>query len=81
MNWTREDKLILASASPRRADLLDLAGIPFRRMGSGVSEDVDAPVNPEDHVVELSRRKARDVAENRVHNSCMLRRIAPAAAD
>jgi septum formation protein len=63
MNWTREDKLILASASPRRADLLDLAGIPFRRMVSGVSEDVDAPVDPEDHVVELSRRKARDVAQ------------------
>ncbi|MCK4271428.1 septum formation inhibitor Maf [bacterium] len=63
MSWTREDKLILASASPRRADLLDLAGIPFRRMVSGVSEDVDAPVDPEDHVVELSRRKARDVAQ------------------
>lgn len=63
MSWTREDKLILASASPRRADLLDLAGIPFCRMVSGVSEDVDVPADPEDHVVELSRRKARDVAQ------------------
>ena len=60
--WKRDDDLILASASPRRAELLKQVGIPFRQVVSGVDEDLHDPADPEDHVRELSRRKAADVA-------------------
>jgi septum formation protein len=62
MIWERDDELILASASPRRAELLEQVGIPFRRMVSGVDEDLQYPADPEQHVRVLSRRKAEDVA-------------------
>ena len=62
MIWKREDELILASASPRRFHLLKQVGIPFRQVVSGVTEDIEAPAEPEAHVLELSRRKAEDVA-------------------
>lgn len=60
--WKRDDDLILASASPRRAELLKQVGIPFRQVVSGVNENLHDPKDPEDHVRELSRRKAEDVA-------------------
>jgi septum formation protein len=63
MIWKREDELILASASPRRFNLLKQVGIPFRQVVSGVSEDVEAPADPQAHVLELSRRKAEDVVQ------------------
>jgi septum formation protein len=56
-------KIILASHSPRRAHLLKQIGIPFTVMGSDVPEDVDAPTDPEAHVLTLSRRKAEWAAE------------------
>ena len=59
--WHRDDELILASASPRRAELLGQIGIPFRRVVSGVNEDLQDPANPKEHVRVLSRRKAEDV--------------------
>ncbi len=62
MIWKRDDDLILASASPRRAELLKQAGIPFRQIISGVNENLDDPADPQEHVRELSRRKAEDVA-------------------
>ncbi|MFH1009048.1 MAG: Maf family protein [Candidatus Latescibacterota bacterium] len=55
-------KLVLASLSPRRAQLLAQIGIPFTVMGSDVSEEVDVPSEPEAHVLTLSRRKAECVA-------------------
>jgi len=63
MIWNRNDDLILASASPRRAELLRQVGIPFRQVVSGVNEDLQDPADPDEHVRELSRRKAGDVAD------------------
>ena len=57
-------KLILASASPRRADLLRMLGLPFQVVPSRVSEALKTPLSPADHVLEISRRKARAVAQN-----------------
>ena len=56
--------LILASASPRRADLLRMLGLPFRAVPSHVSEEVETPLSPAEHVLEVSRRKAEAVARN-----------------
>ncbi|KPL19752.1 MAG: hypothetical protein AMJ92_01885 [candidate division Zixibacteria bacterium SM23_81] len=63
MIWKRDDELILASGSPRRFNLLKQVGIPFRQVVSEISEDREAPEEPQAHVLELSRRKAEDVAE------------------
>jgi len=64
-------KIILASASPRRAELLDLIGLPFERVVSRVDEGdlvekmcktSPAALDPSHYVLELSRRKAEEVA-------------------
>ena len=55
------EKLILASASPRRAALLEQVGVPFQTVVSNVHEDAP-PLDPSERVLLLSRRKAEDVA-------------------
>ncbi len=55
-------RLILASASPRRRDLLDGAGLEFEIEPSDVSEELEGILEPEDAAARLARRKARAVA-------------------
>ncbi len=57
-------RLILASASARRAHLLRLLGLEFEIQASGVEEDEEAHLMPEVHVLELAQKKAERVAEN-----------------
>jgi septum formation protein len=57
------DVLILASASPRRADLLRMIGCRFEVIPSTVDETTDPDPNPDQTVVELAERKAREVSE------------------
>ena len=56
------EKLILASCSPRRSELLTAAGIPFESVSPDVDESVDCPA--EEAVVLLSARKAKAVARS-----------------
>lgn len=63
MNDTR---LILASASPRRRELLSLTGLPFTVDAPDVDETCSLP--PREAVVELSRRKA--IAAAALHPGC-----------
>ncbi len=51
------EKLILASCSPRRKELLTVAGIPFETIVSDVDETCTLPAGQA--VAELSARKAR----------------------
>jgi len=51
-----EPKLVLASGSPRRRELLALTGIPYIIDAADVDENTD--LGARDAVVELSRRKA-----------------------
>ena len=53
-----EPELILASQSPRRAQLLKLAGFKFRVLYETVPEDDVEGASPADHVSVLSKRKA-----------------------
>jgi len=53
--------LILASNSPRRAQLLRQVGLEFRVIASSVSELIDDKRTPEELVLELSLAKAKDV--------------------
>lgn len=56
-------RLILASASPRRAKLLGEAGIAFETKASDVDERAPRKSKPQDAAVEIATRKARAVAQ------------------
>src|SRR5262249_22330666 len=59
-------RLILASASPRRQQLLAEAGYPFAVEVSGVEElDPDPSISPADYAAHLAWRKAAVVARRR----------------
>jgi septum formation protein len=51
-------RLVLASASPRRAELLRAAGIPFDALIANVDETVLAGESPAQHVARLAEEKA-----------------------
>jgi septum formation protein len=55
-------RIILASASPRRVELLASAGIEFDIHPGDVPEEALPGEVPEDHVVRLAREKALNVA-------------------
>lgn len=51
-------QLILASASPRRRELLGLFGIPFVIRAADIDETMDPSLSPEQEVARVSRCKA-----------------------
>jgi septum formation protein len=55
--------LVLASASPRRRELLERTGLAFTIEVSSVDEDLDPRTPPEEAALELAERKARAVAQ------------------
>lgn len=57
-------KIILASGSPRRKELLELADVPFEIVVSEVEETIGAYSSPSDIVMSLALQKASAVAEN-----------------
>ena len=59
-------KLILASASPRRAEILRGAAIPFTVLSSAVDETPFPGESPQDHVQRLAMAKAELVAARAV---------------
>src|SRR5271154_1948096 len=59
-------KLILASASPRRAEILRNAGIPFSVLSSAVDETPFPDETPQQHVQRLADAKAELVAARAV---------------
>ena len=59
--------LILASASPRRQELLASAGIAFEIIPSEADEGTREGESPEEYVERLARRKAVEVAEKHRH--------------
>ena len=62
MNFLRE-KLVLASSSPRRTELLNRAGWPHEVVVAGIDETVRAKEDPATYVKRLARSKAEAVAE------------------
>ena len=64
--------LVLASASPRRRQILKDAGIPFRVAVSGADETVSGDVSPEEKVRLLSERKARAVVPSLAEGEVVL---------
>ncbi len=58
---------ILASASPRRKEILSGAGFSFDIIPSDADETVKDNLSPQDTVKELAKRKAQDVSEKYPH--------------
>ena len=58
------EKIILASGSPRRKDILNMLGIPFDVIVSDADESVPEGTAPGEMVKELSLRKAEAVSKN-----------------
>lgn len=56
-------EIILASASPRRAQLLSQVGVDFRVVVSEVDETIVPGLPPVELVVELAKQKAQAVAQ------------------
>ncbi len=54
-------RFIVASASPRRREILENAGYTFEIIPSDADETVEEGLSPEETVCELSRRKALSV--------------------
>jgi septum formation protein len=56
-------KFVLASASPRRRELLDLVGIPYIVVPADIDESMKGVEQPAQHAERLAREKALTVAE------------------
>jgi septum formation protein len=54
----RAQRIVLASASPRRRELLAAAGVPFEVRPASVNEDLGEFDDPAQAALELARRKA-----------------------
>ena len=55
-------RLILASKSPRRYELVKQVGLDFEVIPSKVMEDIVQKESPKEHVIRLAEAKARDIA-------------------
>jgi len=62
MKNNKHGSIVLASASPRRTELMELAGLTFNVIPADICEDVLPGEAPVDHVLRLSREKADAVA-------------------
>ena len=64
-------KIILASASPRRKQLLEELNIDFTVHKSDVEEIMDSKMHPSKLVMENAYRKAFDISENFTGEDCV----------
>jgi len=56
--WKAETKIILASSSPRRAELLTVIGVNFEAVPGDVQEQPLSGETPPDYITRLARAKA-----------------------
>lgn len=57
-------KIVLASQSPRRRELLQKAGIPFSVRNIEISEEIYKEENPQDYVLRMAETKAKEGAKH-----------------
>ncbi len=60
-------KLVLASASPRRREILSNLGVPFDVIPGSVEEEVSAEEKPSSYVLRLAVQKALAVGKSQDH--------------
>jgi septum formation protein len=64
-------KLLLASSSPRRSEILRLVGWPFQKVAVEVDESLRNGEAPDDYVERLALAKARDAATRHAHETIL----------
>jgi septum formation protein len=57
-----ESKIILASASPRRSEILESLGVKFNAVSSNVDERPHVDESPADYIIRIARSKVISVA-------------------
>ncbi|UCF30122.1 MAG: septum formation inhibitor Maf [bacterium] len=62
--WSRRKKVILASTSPRRKELLEMTGLRFQVEAPQTDEKIIPEETPKEHVERLALEKALSVAKN-----------------
>ena len=67
MPLNSNEQLILASASPRRQELLWSVGLKFKTIPAHVNEDYREGESPRKHVQRLAKDKALIIAKNNPH--------------
>lgn len=71
MNFTTNEQIVLASASPRRKELLGMLNVPFTIVTSDVEETSVQAGSAQQYVKEVALLKTRDVA-NKCPNQCII---------
>ena len=66
------NKIILASQSPRRKQLLEWAEIPFDIIVKSTSEDYPPGLNPEEVAIYIAQKKAHAVQQQSLGNQTIL---------
>lgn len=61
MSTYNSKELILASASPRRKELLENLGLSFKTIPSDADETIDNNITPDEAVQIIAKRKAEDI--------------------
>lgn len=69
-NLLKNQDIILASRSPRRAFLLKQVGLHFRQIPSHIDEHING-MNPEEYVKYYAQKKAVEIQKNNP-NSCII---------
>lgn len=69
INNITKKKIILASQSPRRKELLEQAGVEFEIIPADIEEVLMPSESPEDYVKRLSREKAQFIAQQLAKNN------------
>ena len=65
-------RLLLASKSPRRRQLLAETGLPVECVSIDVDEHIDSPLSPADVAEHLARRKAAAFPQDKIDADCVL---------
>ena len=65
-------KIILASKSPRRREILETMGVEFETDVADVDESVSGELSPVEAVCEISKRKAKKVAERHADDEIVI---------
>ena len=76
-----DKKIILASQSPRRKELLERCSIPFEVMVTDTDENVNEKMMPSDYVAFISRRKAEQAVNKFISENNELANTIIIAAD
>lgn len=65
-------KIILASKSPRRKEILEVMGVDFEIDVADVDESVSDELSPVEAVCEISKRKAKKIAERHADDEIVI---------